>query len=292
MTLPGRKCLGLTLVCLLLTQAACGGLLLGRGFWDAAPGGLKATRFGPGFNLYRPEQDIELGRASAEEAAREVRLVRDERVTAYVRRVGARLAARAPGYEFPYQFAVIDAPEVNAFAFPGGYVFVNAGAVAAARDEGELAAILAHEISHVALRHGTNQASKAYVARAGLGVLDSLTGGRGSELGRAAAAFGGAGADLIFHNFGRSSETEADLEGARLMAAAGYDPGDMVRFFEKLGEAGGARAPETVSDHPDPGSRVSAINAFLPTLPAARRPARDSDEFRQIKKRLKSFDTD
>jgi len=279
--LPGRSWLGLLLVGVLLAQAACGGLLLG--------GGLSGGRFSPGFNLFSPEQDIALGKASAEEAVREVRLVTDARVTAYVRRVGARLASQAPGYEFPYQFAVVDAPEVNAYAFPGGYVFVNAGAVVAARTEGELAAVLAHEIAHVALRHGTNQASKAYVAKAGLDLLDTLTGGRESELGQLASAAGGAGAELIFQRFGRSSETEADLEGARLMAAAGYDPREMARFFEKLGGPGGPRTAEALSDHPDPGSRVAAINEIISTLPPARPPARDPDEFRIIKRRLKGF---
>jgi beta-barrel assembly-enhancing protease len=278
----GRKFLGLLLVCMLWAQAACGGLMLG----GAAP---SVPLYRTGFNLFSPEQDIKLGKASAEEAVREARLVEDERVTAYVRRVGARLAAQAPGYEFPYQFAVVAAPEVNAFAFPGGYVFVNAGAVAAARNEGELAAILAHEISHVALRHGTNQASKAYVAKAGLEVLDTLTGGRDTELGRLAASVGGAGADLLFQDSGRSSETEADLEGARLMAAAGYDPRDMARFFEKLDQTGTGRAANAPSDHPDPGSRVAAIKEIISTLPAARTEAGDPEEFRRIKKRLRGF---
>jgi predicted Zn-dependent protease len=272
--------LGLALVCVLLTQAACGGLLIG---------GFPAPRHGGGLNLFSPQQDIELGKASAAEATRESRLLRDERVTAYVRRVGARLAAQAPGYEFPYQFAVVDAPEVNAFAFPGGYVFVNAGAVAAARSEGELAAILAHEISHVALRHGTRQATKAYLTRAGLSVLETLTGGRESRLGEILASLGGASADMLFEEFGRSSETEADLEGARLMAAAGYDPREMARFFEQLAESGNWRVSETPTDHPDPGSRVAAIRDFLSTLPARRAPARNPEEFRQIRKRLRGY---
>ncbi|HEV3471242.1 MAG TPA: M48 family metallopeptidase [Pyrinomonadaceae bacterium] len=271
----------MALLCVLLGQAACGGLFL--------TGGLRGPRYSGGFNLFSPEQDIELGKASAAEAAREARPISDERVAAYVRRVGARLAAHAPGYEFPYQFTVVDAPEVNAFAFPGGYVFINAGAVAAAQSEGELAAILAHEISHVALRHGTRQASKAYLAKAGMHILDSLTGGRESELGRLLAALGGAGADMVFNELGRTSETEADLEGARLMAAAGYDPREMARFFEKLGESGGWRAPQTPSDHPDPGSRVAAINQSLSALPALRLAKRNPEEFRQIRKRLRGY---
>ena len=279
--MSGRRCLGLVLIFVLLAQAACGGLLIGGAF--------PTPRHSAGFNLFSPQQDIELGKASAAEATRESRLLRDERVTAYVRRVGASLAAQAPGYEFPYQFAVVDAPEVNAFAFPGGYVFVNAGAVAAARNEGELAAVLAHEIAHVALRHGTRQATKAYLTKAGLNILETLTGGRETQLGEFLASVGGAGADMLFEEFGRSSETEADLEGARLMAAAGYDPRDMARFFEQLAETGGWRTSETPSDHPDPGIRVAAIRESLAALPAPRTPARNPEEFRQIRKRVRGY---
>jgi len=275
--LRGRSLTGLLALYVLLAQAACGGL-----WWDGAVD----ARLHPGFNLFTHEQDIELGRASAEEAVREVRLVADERVNDYVGRVGARLAAHAPGYGFPYQFAVVDAHEVNAYAFPGGYVFVNAGAIRAAQSEGELAAVLAHEIAHVALRHGTNQASKAYVTKAGLDLVNTLTGGRQTALGQLAEGWVAAGAELLFQNFGRSSETEADLEGARLMAAAGYDPREMSRFFEKLGEAGGARSAEALSDHPDPRSRVAAINEAVRALRPAPADARDPEEFRRVRRRL------
>jgi predicted Zn-dependent protease len=279
--LPWRSWASLLLLFVVLAQAACGGLL-----WDTASGVVDGSQPRPGFNLFTHEQDIELGRASAEEAVREVRLVEDERVRAYVRRVGARLAAHAPGYEFPYQFAVVDAPEVNAYAFPGGYVFVNTGAIAAAENEGELAAVLAHEIAHVALRHGTNQASKAYVTKTGLDMIDALTGGRETAVGQFVERVAGGGAEMLFQQLGRSSETEADLEGARLMAAAGYDPRDMARFFQNLGETGGARSPEALSDHPDPRSRVASINEAVRALPIPRTPPRDSEEFRRIKKRI------
>ena len=276
-----RSWLGWLLLCLVSAQAACGGML-----WDAAAGLADSSRPRPGFNLFTPEQDIELGRASAAETAREVRLVEDQRVQAYISRLGARLAAHAPGYEFPYQFAVVDAPEVNAYAFPGGYVFVNTGAIAEAETEGELAAVLAHEIAHVALRHGTNQASKAYVTKSGLELLDAVTGGRETALGRYAERAGAACAEALFQTVGRSSETEADLEGARLMAAAGYDPREMARFFEKLGETGGARSTEALSDHPDPRSRVAAINEFINTLPTPSAKPRDTEQFRLIKRRV------
>ena len=273
------------LVALLSLQTACSGLLVGS--LDER-GAQTMPRVSTGFNLFSPEQDIELGRMSAEEVARQLPLLRDERTARYVQRLGERLADKAPGYRFTYRFFVVASPEVNAFALPGGYVFVNAGAIEAARDEGELAGVLAHEIAHVALRHGTNQASKAYVAKTGLSVLDALTGGRRGGVGAVADAIAGDCANMIFMKFNRAAEAQADAEGARMMAAAGYDPRDMANFFERLGEQSGERTTETPSDHPDPTSRVAALDKIIPTLRLATSPARDTDEFRRIRARLTS----
>jgi hypothetical protein len=269
-------------VCL-LSQLSCGILSRDGGGGDTA-GGRPAPHFRPGFNLFSPEQDVELGRMSAQEIARQVPLLNDEPTVTYVRQLGARLAAKAPGHAFPYQFAVVGTRDINAFALPGGFVFVNAGAITAAKTEGELAGVVAHEIAHVALRHGTNQASKAYVAKRGIGILGSVFGD--GELGDAVSVLGGAGANMIFLKFGRTAETQADLEGARVMAAAGYDPRDMAKFFETLDDAGGQRAPEMLSDHPDPGDRIASINEILPSLQLSPKPVRDTQEFRQVKSRL------
>ncbi|HEV2861301.1 MAG TPA: M48 family metallopeptidase [Pyrinomonadaceae bacterium] len=266
------------LACVLAAQVACGGLL---------PGVMRASpHLSPGFNLFTPEQDIELGRNSAVEIERQLPLVEDERTTRYINALGARLVAHAPGYGFPYKFAVVDAREVNAFALPGGYVFVNAGAIAAARNEGELAGVLAHEISHVALRHGTTQATKAYLTRMGLGLLGAVTGGEETELGRLVGSFGVTSASAISVDFGRAAETEADIEGARLMAEAGYDPRDMAAFFQNLAARTGPRPTEMLGDHPDPADRAARIAAAVGSLPRAVRPLQDSEEFRRVKSRL------
>ncbi|HEX5708732.1 MAG TPA: M48 family metalloprotease [Pyrinomonadaceae bacterium] len=272
-----------SIVCaFVLALAACGGASEGVG-----EGGRPAPHFKPGFNLFSPEQDVELGRQSAQQIAREAPLLDDAATVNYVRQLGARLAAKAPGHNFPYQFNVVATREINAFALPGGFIFVNAGTIAAAKNEGELAGVISHEISHVALRHGTNQASKAYIAQAGLGVLGALAGGDSPELGEIINTIGGAGANMLFLKFGRTAETQADLEGARIMASAGYDPRDMAGFFETLQkQSGGQRIPEMLSDHPDPGNRVAAINELLPSLQMSRTPVRDSPEFQQIKARL------
>ena len=195
-------------------QLACGGgsgLLSGRG-GESGGGGKPAPHFEPGFNLFSPEQDIELGKRSAQQIAQEVTLLNDEPTVSYIRQLGAKLAARASGVKFPYQFNVVATKELNAFALPGGFIFINAGAIAAAKNEGELAGVLAHEITHVALRHGTNQASKAYIAQKGLGIIGAITGDN-SELGQVINSVGGAGANVLFLRFGRTAEKQADLEG-------------------------------------------------------------------------------
>jgi predicted Zn-dependent protease len=276
-----RKVTGWVVLALLTLQTACGGLLAGAGL-----GRVSETRTRAGFNLFSPEQDIELGQASAEEIRRQLVVVRDERTEAYVRRLGERLAAEAPGYRFPYKFVVVASPEVNAFALPGGYVFVNEGAIEAARSEGELAGVLAHEIAHVSLRHGTTQATRAYLAKTGLNVLSALSVALQGDVARLAAVVGGAGANKFFLESNRDAEAQADAEGARLMSAAGYDPRDMAEFFERLYEDGGRAVREESSDHPDPASRVAAIRGIVAELKPEPADARDSEEFRRIRSRL------
>ena len=279
-----RKSVVLLLVASLASaQLSCG--------WFSNRGGTStgsarpAPHFEPGFNVFTPEQDIELGRRSSEEITQQVPLLQDAPIVEYVRRLGARLAQRAPGYKFPYQFNVIATRDVNAFALPGGYIFVNAGAIMAVKNEGELAGIVAHEITHVALRHGTNQASKAYVAQRGIGILRRVFGGN-SDLGQLMGAIGGTGANVLFLRFGRTAERQADLEGARIMAEAGYDPRDMAAFFQTLAKQNGQRVPEFLSDHPDPGNRIASIKEVLPSLPVRSDAVHDSREFAQIKARL------
>lgn len=277
----------LLIISLLALQPACKSMLGDKSGSDGYGGAATrpAPHFKPGFNLFTPEQDIQMGRQSAEEVAQQVPLLRDERTVNYIRQLGARLAAKAPGFNFTYEFNVIATREINAFALPGGYIFVNAGTIAAARNEGELAGVIAHEISHVALRHPTNQVSKAYVAQRGMRIIRRVT---GEDIGGILEQVGGAGANLLFLKFGRTAETQADLEGARIMSEAGYDPRDMASFFELLQSKTGQRTPEFMSDHPDPGNRVAAIKREMPNLKVSSSAIRDSDEFKQLKGQLTS----
>jgi beta-barrel assembly-enhancing protease len=280
-----RACVCL-FVCALLVQLSCGGLRNIGGGSQPTAGAPHAPHFKPGFNLFTPEQDIQVGQQSAQQIAQEVPILNDGAVVGYVRSLGAKLAAKAPGYKFPYQFNVVATRDINAFALPGGFVFINAGAIAAAKNEGELAGVMAHEITHVALRHGTNQASKAYIAQKGLGAISEIFGGRDSDLGQVVGSIGGLGANMLFLRYGRAAESQADLEGARIMADAGYDPRDMANFFKTLEQQGKQRVPEFLSDHPDPGNRIAAINAELPALNVSRTAVHDTPQFDQVKARL------
>lgn len=281
----------LLVLSLTFAGGACRGLLgdrSGEGGGEVSSGGARpASHFKPGFNLFTPQQDIELGRRSAQEVTQQVSLLNDAQTVNYIRGLGQKLAARAPGFPFTYQFAVVATREINAFALPGGFIFVNAGTIAAAKNEGELAGVMAHEISHVALRHGTNQASKAYLAQRGLNILRSIAGGSDHpNVDQIITSIGGSGANMLFLKFGRTAESQADLEGAGIMARAGYDPRDMVGFFKTLESRGGSRPPEMISDHPNPGNRAAAINQALPTLGVSAHPLHDSNEFEQVKARL------
>ena len=222
--------------------------------------GLAQTQFKPGFNLFSAQQDIEIGKQSALEAEKQLQLIRDGRALEYLNRLGQRLSEQAPGERYPYTFKLVNAAEINAFALPGGQIYVNRATIEAAQSEAELAGVIAHEISHVALRHGTHQASKAYLAQAGLGVLGGLL-GNGSA-GAIIGAVGGLGLNTLFLKYSREAETQADVVGAQIMARAGYDPLNLARFFETLQREAGRNPSgleKFLSDHPAPADRTQRI---------------------------------
>ena len=215
-------------------------------------------------NSYSPKQDVELGRQAAAEVRQQMPLLNDGRVEDYVERIGERLVDQIPGEfqqpEFHYSFDVVNLREINAFALPGGPMFLHRGMIEAAKSEGEIAGVMAHELSHVILRHGTAQATEGQKYQIGAiagQVLGAVIGGRtgavvsqGSQL----------GIGVSFLRFSRKYEREADLLGAQIMARAGYDPREMARMFQTIEKQGGGGGPEFLSDHPNPGNRVQAIN--------------------------------
>lgn len=225
-----------------------------------APLAAFAQNYKPGFNIFSPQQDYEIGRQSALSANRQLRTSTDARVT----RIGKRLAARAPGTRFPYEFRVVEDGSINAFALPGGFIYINCGALQAARSEDEVAAVLAHEIAHVSLRHGTNQASKAYIAQAGLGLVGSLLGGRtNSGLGQVMGTIGGFGLNTLFLKYGRTAEQQADSLGMQMMRRAGYNPRGMIAFLQTIQRHSGGRSVEFLSSHPNPSNRIARLERQL-----------------------------
>lgn len=223
----------------------------------------------PGFNSYTKEQDIEIGRQAAAEANRQVTVVDNRQLQDYVSSLGERLASQPAADQYPYSFTVINDPSINAFALPGGPVYLNSGVLRNADNEAQVAGVLAHEISHVALRHGTNQASKAQLfdlagGLAGAALGTNTVGGQLGQLGL------GLGLSTVLLKYSRTAESEADALGARIMSASGYDPVEMARFFEKLEEmTGGDQPAEFLSSHPNPGNRVKAVEEEIPFLPPA-----------------------
>ena len=239
-------------------------------------------------NKYSVQDDVKLGRQAAQEAESQFPLLRDEQVRGYVENVGSRLVASIPSQfrhsEFDYYFKVVNARDINAFALPGGPMYVNRGMIEAARTEGEMAGVMAHEIAHVALRHGTAQATKGqkYGLLAGIaGIAGTFFGGPGvGQLAQAPFA-------VYLLKFSREYETEADILGAQIMAQAGYDPRDLANMFRTL-EQQGASGGGFLSDHPSPSDRYARINREAQYLRV--NPSRnDSREFARVQSRLRGY---
>jgi beta-barrel assembly-enhancing protease len=241
-------------------------------------------------NKYSIQQDVQLGRQAAQEAEQQFPLMRDSQVQSYVERVGSRLVNAIPSQfqhpEFQYFFKVVNARDINAFALPGGPMYVNRGMIEAARTEGEMAGVMAHEISHVALRHGTAQATKGqkYGLLAGIaGIAGTILSGS-SQVGQLAQApFA-----VYLLKFSREYETEADVLGAQIMARAGYDPRDLANMFQTIQRQGGGGGGGFLSDHPSPSDRFARINREAQML-RIEGGQRDSREFASVQQRLRGY---
>lgn len=238
-----------------------------------------------GFNMFSAQEEVQAGQQSAAQVARQLPVLPDsDPVSAYVQRLGQQLAAHAPGEKWPYTFHVVNQKEINAFALPGGPVFVNVGTIQAADNEAELAGVMAHEISHVVQRHGTRAASKQMAAQLPLAILGGVMGqGALSQMAQMGLSFG---VGSYFLKNSRKAESEADLLGTDIMYDTGFNPRAMAEFFSKIQEQGGARGPQFFSDHPDPGNRAQAVAREVGTLPRKSNYRSDSSGFREIKQRV------
>jgi predicted Zn-dependent protease len=237
-------------------------VLIATVLWAQGP-----SEFHPGFNLFSKDQDVQLGKESADQVRKQMTVIKDPVLTDYVKRVGKRLVSAREAQEsgFPFTFEVVADPSINAFALPGGPMFINTGLLRAVDNEAQLGGVMGHEMSHVILRHGTNQASKSKLIELPA-VLGSQMAG-GSMAGKLAQLGIGLGANSVLLKFSRSAESQADLMGSHLMAESGYNPIEMARFFDKLNAEGGQRAPQFLSDHPNPENREKAIEEEIQKLP-------------------------
>ncbi|PYS17932.1 MAG: hypothetical protein DMG11_34135, partial [Acidobacteria bacterium] len=224
------------------------------------------TRLRPGRNVFSPQQDIEMGKEVAKDAERQLVLINQGRANTYISALGQQLAAKAPNEnKFPFSFKIVDDRSINAFALPGGPVYVNRGALEAADNEAQIAGVMAHEIGHVVLRHGTNQATKAQLTQAPLAILGGVLGNSG--VAQIISQIGGFAAGSILLRYSRDAETEADLMGTQILYDVGYDPAAMAQFFEKLAkEHKGSQTEQFFSNHPIPENRVTRVNQEIGKL--------------------------
>jgi Zn-dependent protease with chaperone function len=244
-------------------------------------------------NKYKVSDDVELGRKAAQQVAQQMPILRDSTVDNYVESVGRRLVAAIPEQfqesQFNYSFDVVNARDINAFALPGGPMFVNRGMIEAARTEGEMAGVMAHEISHVALRHATAQATETQKFQIG-SVLGQIA---GAVIGGAPGAIIGAGSQIGFGagalKYSRKYETQADILGAQIMARAGYDPRDLARMFQTIQAQGGGSSGGWFSSHPSPADRFQKINQEAAMLRVNSNGGSDSRSFQQIQARLRGM---
>jgi beta-barrel assembly-enhancing protease len=248
------------------------------------------TKLKPGMNSFSPQQDIELGKKAAQDVEQKMALCNAPKVDAYLTKIGNRLVQHlnTNGVEYPWEFHCVNDKSINAFALPGGYVFVNRGAIEAADNEAQLAGVMAHELSHVALRHGTNQATKAQYAQLGSGILGVAGSILGGTAGSAAAGVGQLAFGSVLLKYSRGAETQADVMGTQVLYDSGYDPRAMAAFFENLdAQTKGKNPPEFFSDHPNPDHRIERVEEEIQKLGGAPEGAqKDSAEFQSIKKQL------
>jgi beta-barrel assembly-enhancing protease len=233
-------------------------------------------------SLVSVDQEIQIGKEANAQVRTQLPELRDRETVEYVRSVGRSLVARAGGPKYPYTVAVADYREINAFALPGGPVWIHRGVLHAATNEAQLAGVLAHEIAHISRRHAAEQLTKATMANWSLGVLGALLGNDGGATAARVAA--GFLANGLFLKFSRDDERDADEAGLQMLMRAGWDGRGMVEFFEILRreekrDPGGVES--FFSTHPSPQDRISSLRKAV-----RRGGRRDTPRFQAIKARL------
>ncbi len=244
-------------------------------------------------NKYKVEDDVKLGNEYAQKVENEFPILNQRQSAEYLESVGNRLANAIPREfqepAFDYRFKIVNASDINAFALPGGPMYVNRGMIEAAHNEGEMAGVMAHEMAHVALRHGTAQATKQSNPLNQILGIGAILGGAilGGQTGAQLGAIFAAG---YFLRYSREYENQADILGARILANAGYDPKDLAEMFRTISQQSqGGRAPEWLSSHPDPEKRYQTISREAQLLRVSPEPIKMTRGFQSTKDYLRSL---
>jgi len=240
------------------------------------------TNLRPAGNLFSPQQDIEMGRALAAEAEQNLTIVDQSNANAYIDALGHQLTAHAPGDRFPYQFKIIADDAINAYALPGGSIYVTSGLINAARNEPQLAGALAHEIGHVVLRHGTAEVSQAYADR-----LSNSTRSRISVNDAMSQLNIHFDRDSIPLRYTREEERQADAVATQVMSGTGFDPQQLVQFFQIVSNDRSNRTTDFFDNHPNVVNRAANVRAELQRLGDVQGKVRgDSPDFHSVQEKL------
>ena len=243
--------------------------------------------FEPGWNIFSHDQDIQFGKQSVAEVEKQLPLVTDPEVNRYVSTLGRRVAGFAPGNtDYPWTFKVVNSQDINAFALPGGFIYVNRGVLEAADDEAQVAGVMAHEIGHVVMRHGTHNATLTLAPRLGLGILGGLLGDSGGLASQAVQLIAEVGVTAMFLKNSRGAESQADEVGTYILYHGGYNPHAMAQFFEIIATKYPQQTLDFFSDHPNPENRIKKVDALIPQLGPPQKGTFDSPEFQATKKRV------
>jgi len=247
--------------------------------------GVGKPDFKPGFNFYSPQEDAQLGAESSSQVDKQIPLLNDPEPLKYLNSLGRRLIAFAPNNhaEFAWQFRIVNSAEINAFALPGGYIYVNRGVFEAAEDEAQLAGVIAHESGHVVMRHGTHIASQAVLAQGGMAILAGIFGQSKSLTSQVVQLGLGLGVDSMMLKYSRTAETQADEVGTYILYQAGYDPHAMAQFFQIIAKKYPQRTLQLFSDHPNPENRMKDVDAEIAQLGPLRGTRTDSPEYEGAK---------
>ncbi len=251
----------------------------------AASGQIRPIK--PGWNLFSPQQDVQLGKEAAAQVQQKMAVVHNPELDRYLNTLLDRLkqsphAGKDTGTQFPFSISAVYDKNINAFALPGGPLFIHTALIQACDNEAQLAGVIGHEMSHIVLRHSTNQVSKQNLVSIPAMLAGAVLGhGILGQLGQLGV---GLGANSMLLKFSRTDEAEADYNGALIVADAGYNPLEMAHFFEKLEAKAGRQGvlSQLLSDHPNPGNRVKAVEDEIRQMP--QRPFNsDTGQFQRIK---------